>query len=1021
MKRLFLFVALNISILTNIFGQLSLPFSHPDALFVQAKEFFAEQKYAASMRYFEDFLAQNPDAGEAQRLETDFYIAANAFYLQSDNAENLLDAHIAKYPNTPFSDRTDFIRGVIAYSQQRYKDAISMFQSVNNKQLAYFEQVDMKLYEGYCLIEMRNFETARTAFLQLKKMNTRYNNAATYYYAYSEYMLGNYDAALPDFQSIADIPQYANIVPYYLTQIYYTKKNYVKVKEYADYLLENNNANKNNAEIYRILGEIAFEEKNYASAIVNLKNYEKIFPQVLRNDMYILGLSYYNTGNYKEVESCLSKVTTENDSIAENAYLYLGNAYIHLGDKNNARMSFQAALTINFNAAVREEAMFNYALTTYETTPGITSSQNNKNTSVFGESIKAFEDFILNFPKSKHIDEAYNYLSSIYLSTQDYTAALNSVNKIQKPNLQILETRQYLYYRLGIIDFNQNKITASIENFTNAVNTATTGKYVSEALYWRGNAYYKQEKYTESEKDFQMFFANENSKTSENLTIANYNYAYNFFAQKKYSQAKEWFLKYFNTEKSKKSNTYADALNRIGDCFFSERDFVKADYYYTQAAATNVSEADYAMFQSGYVKGLQRNYDGKISQLNELIKTFPNSEYAPQAMFEIGRAYIMKNNNNQAVNTYNNLILKYPNSQMSRRAALEIGMVYNNDGKINEAINAYKSVILKHQGSEEAYAALEALEMIYIEQNNTQAYLDYAATLGTMGKRTEQYADSISYLAAERQYISENYDKVIPSLEAYLKKYCPGGRDCITAQFYLADSYYQINDRENALHCFTEIADGNITKYTEIAVMRCSEITYDQKKYTQSLAFFKKLLSFAQTVDNKNAARLGVLRCSFYSKDYQSTIAISSEIIADSNSSESIKSEAHYSRAKSYINTNQADKAIDDLKLLIQNTHTENGAEANFLLAQYYFDKKQLDISEKTVDNFIEKGTSYPYYIARAMILLADISIERNDDFQAKQYLLSLQRNYIIQDEVQPMIIERLTAIEQREKAKLVK
>ncbi|MCL1867861.1 MAG: tetratricopeptide repeat protein [Paludibacter sp.] len=1021
MKRLFFSIALSISVLTNIFGQLNLPFSHPDALFVQAKEFFAEQKYAASMRYFEAFLAQNPAADQSQRLEADFYIAANAFYLQTDNAENLLDSHVAKYPNTPFADRADFMRGVIAFSQKRYKDALAMFQNIDDNQLTEYEQVDLNLYKGYCLIETRNFERARTTFLQLKKMNTRYNNAATYYYAYSEYMLGNYDAALPDFQAIADIPQYANIVPYYLTQIYYSKKNYVKVKEHADYLLKNNSENLNNAEIYRILGEIAFEEKNYTSAISNLKNYEKLFPQVLRNDMYILGLSYYNTKNYKDAANYLSKVTTEKDSIAENAYLYLGNAYVHLGDKNNARMSFQAALTTNFNAAVREEAMFNYALTTYETTPGLNSAQTAKSTAIFGESIKAFENFIQNFPKSKHIDEAYNYLSSIYLSTQDYTAALNSISKIQKPNTQILETKQYLYYRLGIIDFNQNKIDASIENFTNAINTTSAGKYAAEALFWRGNSYYKQEKYSESGKDFQAFFANANSKNSENLTAANYNYAYDFFAQKNYAQAKEWFLKYVNAEKSKKSNTYADALNRIGDCFFSERDFAKADNYYTQAAAANASQADYAMFQSGYVKGLQKNYDGKISQLNELIKTFPNSEYAPQAMFETGRAYIMKNNNNQAISTYNNLIQKYPNSQMARRAGLEIGMIYNNEGKSNEAITAYKSVISKNPGSEEAYAALGALESLYIDQNNTQAYLNYAATLGAMGKRTEHYADSISYLAAERQYISGNFEKVIPSLKSYLQKYCPGGRDCITARYYLADSYYQIKDKENALREFAEIANGSITKYTETAVMRCAEITYDQKNFAQSLAYFKKLLTFAQTTENKNAARLGVLRCSFFTNDYQSTISTANEIISDNYSSENTKNEARFDRAKSYLATNQSDKAVDDLKILVQNPQTESGAEANFLLAQYYFSKKQLDISEKTIENFIGKGTPYPYWLARAMVLLADISVERKDDFQAKQYLLSLQRNYTAQDDVQPMITERLAKIEQREKAKLVK
>jgi hypothetical protein len=49
-------------------------------------------------------------------------------------------------------------------------------------------------------------------------------------------------------------------------------------------------------------------------------------------------------------------------------------------------------------------------------------------------------------------------------------------------------------------------------------------------------------------------------------------------------------------------------------------------------------------------------------------------------------------------------------------------------------------------------------------------------------------------------------------------------------------------------------------------------------------------------------------------------------------------------------------------------------------------------------------------------VLLADIYIKQNNDFQAKQYLLSLQKNYKPADEIQTMITERLNAISEREK-----
>jgi hypothetical protein len=46
---------------------------------------------------------------------------------------------------------------------------------------------------------------------------------------------------------------------------------------------------------------------------------------------------------------------------------------------------------------------------------------------------------------------------------------------------------------------------------------------------------------------------------------------------------------------------------------------------------------------------------------------------------------------------------------------------------------------------------------------------------------------------------------------------------------------------------------------------------------------------------------------------------------------------------------------------------------------------------------------------------LADIYIKRGDDFQAKQYLLSLQENYTTPDTIQDLVLERLDAINTRQ------
>lgn len=1006
-KKLIL-TTLSILVFFTTNSQHSIRFTHSDNLFHEGRELYDQRKFAASYRCFEEFLKTAVPTNASMIHEAEFYLASNAYELRQENAEDLLLKYIDEHPYTPYWDKSNTMLGMLRYENKDYRKALTYFRQVDETHLVEREKVDYLFSRGYANLATGNNAKALDIFKTLKSMNSPYQATARYYTGYTEYLMKNYDAALTDLLVAEQHPEFEDIAPYYVAQIYYAKQNYPEMEKRADMLLKKYPNSKNNGELYRMIGEKAYVEGNYQKAIENLKRYESLFPQVLRNDIYYLGVSYLKTNQPAEAVKYLSQATTQQDEMSESAYLQLGNAYVALGDKDNARMAYEVATRTNFNPQVREEALFNYALSSYETN------------AAFGESVNAFEQFIREYPNSNNIDKAYDYLSTVYLTSKNYEAAYQSILKIKNLTPALLETKQYLEYQVGTEAFASGNYARAAEFFTKALQTAPNGRYLADAYYWRSESHYRLNDFARSAADLNAFFNLPRVSVNPNYVQAFYSLGYAYFRQQKYSESLSWFLKFLGNEQNTQSVMYVDALNRVGDAYFSNRNFTKAAEYY-EKAMSDPSKGDYALFQSAYMSGLQKNYQQKIAKLEQLLTQYPNSEYGDNALYEIGRSYVMLENNTKVIESNRRLLNTYPNSVLAPKAQLEIGMVYFNESDYNNAIPVFKKVVADYPMSEEAETALESLETIHINTNNVGSYMDYVKSLGRqVDRNTEVRADSITFMAAEKQYIAGNYSNAISSFNEYLQRYCPSGKFCALAQNYLADSYYSSNNKEKALEEYAKIINQKGNPHMEEAALRAAEITFDQKNYTAALTYFKKLEEVAQTSENKNIARLGVLRSSYMLNDEAQTIQIAGAIAADPKSTLEMKSEALLNRAKVYAKLNRPSDALKDLNGIAIDTRTAIGAEAKYMLSEVYFRLNQLNNAEKEVLDFAKKGTPHQYWLARSFVVLSDVYIQKGDDFQAKQYLLSLQKNYTVNDDVQEMIKSRLNSIDARSKKKIV-
>ena len=976
-------------------GQRSYQFDAPNRLFVEGKELFSLKNYSGCIDKLEAYKQHSTDADLIQ--EADYMLVYSAYEQGRPNAVELLKDYLDVYPASRHADEVNFLIGSAHFGQGEYQKAIFWFNESNIDMLSPEQQEAYCFRLAYSLLQIGDMEKARGYFARIEQIGTKYREASTYYVAYIDYATGKYNNALVEFTRLKDLPDYKERSLYYITQIYFIQNKYEKVISEGKELLASYPDSENNSEVYRIMGNAYYHLGNEDQAINMLSKYVSSTDSPLRGDLYILGVCYYNKGNYSSAVNALGRTVRENDALSQNAYLYLGQSYLKLKDKNNARMAFEAAATSSFDKQVKEAAMYNYALLIHET--AFTG---------FGESVTIFEDFLNDFPNSKYADKVNDYLVEVYLTTKNYQAALNSIDKIKHPSTKILEAKQDILFQLGTQAFTNMELDKAVDLFSRAISLGAYNlESRNDAYFWRGESYYRQGEYNKAISDYRTYLNNTRQRNTDMYALAHYNLGYSYFKLKEYGEALNRFRQYVNLESNQQTPAYADAYNRIGDCLFHNRQFAMAEENYTRAAQLQPSAGDYSVYQKGFLLGLQKDYKGKISVMDRLIREFPESQYVDDALFEKGRSYVLLDNNQAAAASFEQLMRDFPQSSLARKAGVQLGLIYFNDNQPEKAADAYKSVISNYPGSEEAKVALQDLKSVYIELNDINSFAAYANSLGGNVRFEVSEQDSLTYLAAEKLFMRGDNEGARCSLTNYLQTF-PQGAFSSNANFYLASIAFAKKDLEEAKRLFSLVLESGDTKFREESWARKAEIEYLDKDYAAAMESFKHLQAVAENPENKEAAKLGLMRCAELIGQPQEALLAANDLLKEPKLSPEIMSEARYVRAKAYISLKQENKALADLKEISKDTRTIHGAEAKYLLAQLYYDNKDEKNAETVLMNFIENGTPHQYWLARGFILLADIYIRQGDDFQARQYLTSLQNNYKGDDEIAAMIEDRL-------------
>lgn len=1000
MKNL-LFLLCGVLCLHVTVAQRSAGYVSPDRLFKEGKWLYDNQNYAGCTGKLIQF--KQVSADEELIREASFLLAASSFHQGKTVAEIELKRFLAHYPVNRHRDEVCFMIASILYKQGDYKAATWWFSQADLDRLSVREQEDCVYRLGYSYLQTGQNKEARRLFFLLRTNSVNYRDAATYYSAYISCTEEDYKQALPLFNEIKNKKEFNPDVLYYLTQINFAQKRYDQTIAEGRKLLNAYPSHNYNTEMNRLVGLSCYQQADYSKAIEYLKKYFAVAENPQPEDFYTLGLSYFFRKDYPKAIEYLSKSEPGNDLRGQSACLYLGQAYLKQADADKALMAFQSASRMDFDLQAKEAATYNYAMLLHQ-----------NSVSAFGESVTVLENFLNTYPKSIYADNVNNALIDVYLTTKNYETSLASIAKIKNPGTKIREAAQKIYYYLGTVHFTNKNYSKAIQYFTRAI---TAGNYAvdekNESVYWRAESYYKTNNYAQAANDFQTYL-NTGSNAGNLSGLAVYGLAYCAFNRQQYNAAENNFLKYIHTKKNKPA-ILADAYARLGDCYFRSRRLGEAENAYSQSVRIMPSAGDYALFRKGYVLGLQKNYIGKIDQMDKLVAGYPESPYVPDALYEKGRTYMLMENENAAISTYQNLWSRFPENSNARKAGLQIGLLYFKTNQLENAVQAYKKVIEKYPGSEEAVTAVQDLKSVYLDMNDIGGYAQYIKSLGGAVKFDVSEQDSLTFIAAERFFMRDNLKQAQTGMINYLKSF-PNGAFGTNARYYLAQTYYMEKDYPAAKREFQKVLDAGNNRFTEESLLRMAGLLYDEGDCDSALPCYERLQNTAENKSSREEGALGAMRSAarLHKPDrvaasanllLKGELEIGGSQIADPR----VREEARYYRAKAFLESGEKTLAEKDLLDLSKDTRTVFGAEAKYLLAQNYFDNRQTGRAKGVISDYLKQGTPHAYWLARSFILMSDICLSEGDKLQARQYLESLQDIYKQQgDDIKSMINDRL-------------
>lgn len=936
--------------------------------------------------------------------ETDiaFHYHALSIALDKPNAIVNVQNWLLSNNNKIYASRLNFELAKYYFRKQDVDASIQAYLKTSIDDLENNEVALMQFQLGYLYFKKGNWDLSTNYLYSIRQVKTSpFYADANYYAGFVALQKKDFKLALNCFKIAEQSNAYKALTPFYISQLYYFLGDIDAALKNTALALQTK-GQFYTSQLAQLMGHLLFEQKEYEKALPYLANYVEAQKQVEPQDLYQLSFCYFQSQQWNDAIMGFKQLANVDDSLGQNSMYLLATSYLKINDKIGAKNAFLLCASKSQNLAQKEIALFNYAKLSIEL----------KEYSVAIQSIEKFNQL---YPQSTYYNESKKLYVTALTYSNDYNSAYEAYQKMDSLDESLLKIYPNILYGKAALLINDGQNENAFELFKQIQHLPYNNKVLAQTYFWMGEIAYKMGRIEEAIEFVENYLKDPVEIGEITIKHANYTLGYCYLKINSYTRALQLFTIAADFNPYVESSPYQkDALVRLADCQFMTKQYKQALKSYQKIIDLGWNFEDYASFQKAIIYGALGLNKEKLKILNAYENDFSQSNYLSDARMELADMYTSKEQFIEAITPLSKIIMDKNATEFYPLAYYKLGIVYFNLNKNQEALQNFKALYTAYPNAEESNNAIEYIRNIFVEEQQPEAFVQFMNEYGKPLSINEQ--DSLIYRAAMIPYETQQFKSATVAFKKYISIY-PEGRYLLEAYNSLAEMAYTSQQYDSAAIYFGKIADKAPNKYAERASIIAARLYYfNIKDYTTAERYFKLVLQYATQQEHKTEAIKGLLRCQYKAENWEEA-AITAALIMSEKSSASddilISNMALYHQAMLQKDTT---KAINILNVVLKSNSSIYTAEAHYLLALIYYNQQKFNLAEKTAFDVLKKQASYEFWITKTYLLLGDIYLAQNDQFNAIATYRSIAENATI-PALQQIALDKLKAINDSNKA----